>query len=152
MLILSLTRQIRARVQIINTYCIAEITTLEFLISLHFLLRLCFHFRNESSEFVLFYKSKMYQFHSHCISLAINPWIMGTHIFAPYCLRFLRYCSLCEQFPNESLEPSPNWDWILDLCLHFRKWTASSKWSSSLYWPMRNLDEMTIGKTCPTLI
>ena len=31
------------------------------------------------------------------------------------------------------------------------KWGAASRWSSSLYCPMRNSDEMTIGKTHPTL-
>ena len=31
------------------------------------------------------------------------------------------------------------------------KWGASSRWSSSLYFPKRNTDPMTIGKTHPTL-
>ena len=31
------------------------------------------------------------------------------------------------------------------------KWGASSRWSSSLYCPMRNSDQMAIGKTHPTL-
>ena len=34
--------------------------------------------------------------------------------------------------------------WIL-------KWGASSPWSSSLCWPMRNSEKMTIGKTHPIL-
>ena len=38
--------------------------------------------------------------------------------------------------------------WILFSVL---KWGASSRWSSSLYFPMRNSDEMTTGKTHPTL-
>ena len=32
------------------------------------------------------------------------------------------------------------------------KWGAFSRWSSSLYSPVRNLDQMTIGKTHPTLM
>ena len=32
------------------------------------------------------------------------------------------------------------------------KWGASSRWSVSLYCSMRNSDEITIGKTHPTLI
>ena len=32
------------------------------------------------------------------------------------------------------------------------KWGASSWWSSSLYYPMRNSNEKTIGKTHPTLV
>ena len=31
------------------------------------------------------------------------------------------------------------------------KWDASSRWPSSLYYPMRNSDQMIIGKTHPTL-
>jgi len=31
------------------------------------------------------------------------------------------------------------------------KWSASSRWSSSLYCLMRNSDEMTFGMTHPTL-
>ena len=32
------------------------------------------------------------------------------------------------------------------------KWVASSRWSSCIYCPMRNSDEMTVGKTDPILI
>ena len=32
------------------------------------------------------------------------------------------------------------------------KWDVPYRWSSSLYCPMQNSDEMTIGKTHPTLI
>ena len=35
---------------------------------------------------------------------------------------------------------------------HILKWGASSRWSSSLYCHKRNSDEMTIGKTHPTLV
>ena len=35
--------------------------------------------------------------------------------------------------------------------IFFLKWDASSRWSLSLYCPMRNSDEMTIAKTHPTL-
>ena len=53
---------------------------------------------------------------------------------------------------------------ILDQCLQLPwlkkkkersdlvKWDASSRWSSSLYCPMRKSDQMTIGKTQPTLV
>ena len=33
----------------------------------------------------------------------------------------------------------------------FIKWRASSRWSSCLYCPMQNSDQMTIGKTHPSL-
>jgi len=32
------------------------------------------------------------------------------------------------------------------------KWSACSRWSSSLYCPIRNLGQMTIRKTHPTLV
>ena len=35
---------------------------------------------------------------------------------------------------------------------HVIKWGASFRWSSSLYYPMRNSDEMTIRKTHFTLL
>ena len=31
------------------------------------------------------------------------------------------------------------------------EWSASSRWSSSLYWPTRNTDKTTIVKVHPTL-
>ena len=55
--------------------------------------------------------------------------------------------------------------WILEIILrywitskshsksmpHRLKWVAFSRWSSSLSYPMRNSDQMTIGKTHPTV-
>ena len=36
-------------------------------------------------------------------------------------------------------------------CYQYLKWGTSSRWSSYLYRSMRNSDEMTVGKTQPTL-